>query len=75
MRQTGSQYILACIERALKRTWFMNLAVKDMPNLTGVTDRPRFFHRFSLLKASTAARLRGDVKHYDIIIMVIMSTK
>ena len=38
-------------------TWFMNLAVKDMPNLTGMAARPRFFHRLLPLNASTAARL------------------
>ena len=36
--------------------WFMNLAVKDMPNLTGIIDRPRFLHRLALLKSSTARR-------------------
>ena len=42
-------------------TWFMNLAVKDMPNLTGMAASPRFFQRFSRLKASAAARLPNAV--------------
>ena len=37
-------------------TWFMNLAVKLMPNLVGMAQRPRFRYRCWLLNAVTSAR-------------------
>jgi hypothetical protein len=44
-------------------TWFINLAVKDMPNLVGTIAIPRFLHR--LLALNWLTLLRAFKKSQD----------